>query len=389
MGQDAVRVLSEKGVFENAVLALEKGNASKAERLIRENLNKAIPEHIQFRLYIRNQLSVYPTTNSNWEDLYENIGDRTITNFQYSVPAKENYFRVLAWTPESGEKKFVDNISNMRPLWYIKKTDDEKNFRDNVQREDANNNDHEYYDAVFIPDADLQFSSDTIDSLKTFAEKGRLVVSGSTLYKNQNTVRSDDLDLTSTFGIHNWDDDPNDHDIRRHDLEDLESNYGIDIKMYCQPIKAPNLHHQILYGFTPIDNLGYEGDNLYTYDDFQDTTSEAFSYLDSSQIIESYEFHDGDDDVDYNHSEADVLTNWGHYPEDQMLDACGLIVNNTTPTDESGKAIFIPANVTQTVSRGASTYKWLRLTANSISGKSGYELFHDPITISLWKGEGL
>ncbi len=392
VGQDAVRALSEKGVFENAVLALENGRISKAERLLRENLNKAMPEHTQFKLFIRDQLLIYPTKNEDeWENLYENIEDRTVANLQYSVPAQENYFRVLTWENETREETLVDNINTMRPLWFMEKVSDQATFQYEIERTDNDGNSFEYYDTVFIPDADIEFSEDTIDALKNFAKHGRLVVAGDTLYNNQDTVHDDDEDLTPTFGIYDWDDDGYyNHDIRRHDYSDFTLE-GVE-KMYCQPIKAPKLHHPILYGFTPIDNLSYDGDYVYTYDDYRDPIYNGVGYLNYSDLIESHEFHDSAtaDDVDYDHNNAHVLTNWGHGPEDQRLATCGVIVNNEHPTTgDDVKAIFIPANVAQTVNRDESAYKWLRLTANSLSGTGGYELFHDPITISLWRGEGL
>lgn len=152
--------------------------------------------------------------------------------------------------------------------------------------------------------------------------------------------------------------------------------------MYAQPVHAEvNLDHPILYGFTPIDNLEYSGDHVYTYDDFMDYHPSV------DNPMHSEEYHDTDYIADYDKNTAKVLTNWGHYPEDQLLDLSGLIVNQ--PDDWAGAAVFINANVVQTVNENASPYKWLRLTANSISGEGGYNLFHEPITLSLWKGEGI
>lgn len=389
LGGDAIRILSIKGSFENAVLALEAADYEKAEKILRENLKKVLPEHIQFRLYIRNQLSVYPTESNNWENLYENIKDRTVSNFQFTVPAKENYFRVLAWTPETREDKFIDDLGRMRPLWYIKKVTGEGNLEENIEKRDEDGNKYEFYNAVFIPDADIQFSSDTIEALKNFADHGRLVMGGDSLYNNQDSVNGNATNLTEKFGIHNLNDDPNGHDIRKLDRDDLEdyirnqaTSYFWELKMYAQPVYADaHLDHPILYGFTPIDNLGYAGDNVYTFDDYADQVNP------SGDPTYSVEVHDSNqDDGDYDTSTAKVLTNWGHYPEDQCLDLCGLITNDTG----DGVGIFIGANLVQNViDKNKSSYKWLRLTANSISGEGGYNLFHDPITLSLWRGEGL
>lgn len=390
--QDAVKVLSMKGTFEKAVLEMEAADYDEAEKVLRENLKIALPEHTQFRLFIRNQLSVYPTDNSKWDDLYENLDDRTVSNFHFSVPAKENYFRTLAWTPENREENFVDNISEMRPLWYIKKVKNEDNFVENVKKKDKDGNSYEFYDAVFIPDADILFREETLEALKNFATNGRLVVSGDTLYNNQNTVNDNASNFTETFGIYDENDDPDGHDIRRWNrttLEDERETNNPDnfwgLKMYAHPIDAEkNLNHPILYGFTALDNLAYEGNYVYTYDDFLDTCVVDNPYL-------SDEYHDPyQTDADYDTSTAEVLTNWGHYPEDQALDLCGLIINDPTPNKDEGVAVFIGANVVQNVAeKNKSPYKWLRLTANSISGSKGYKLFHSPIILSLWNGEGL
>lgn len=395
VGQDAIRVLNMEGTFEDAILAMEAADKPRAERIIRENLNKALPDHIQFKLYIRDQLSVFPTDGNEdkWEDLYENAKDRTVTNFLSKVPAKENYFRVLAWTPEPREEDFVDNIQDIRPLWYIKKTTNLESFVDNIEKEDEEGN--PFYDAIFIPDADIQFSPGTIQSLIDFAEQhGRLAVAGDTLYNNQNTVNSDAANFTDIFGIRDEDDDPSGHDVRKQDRDDLEydirhnyylGEYFWELKMYVQPVHpASDLDHPILYGFTPIDDLGYAGDNVYTYDDYYDTLIGERSWDWFIPRGGTHE-HDSGNDTDCDLDTAKVLTNWGRYPEDQCLDLSGLIVNE--PSDWNGVAVFIGANVVQTVNRGASPYKWLRLTANSISGKRGYQLFNEPITLSLWKRE--
>ncbi len=390
--RDAVKILTLKGAFENAVLEMEAADYEEARKVLRENLKVALPEHTQFRLFIRDQISVYPSDNDKWDNLYENIKDRTVSNFLFTVPAKENYFRTLAWTPENREENFVDNISEMRPLWYIKKVTDERNLKENIEKEDANGNDYEFYDAVFIPDADIGFSWETIEALKNFAEYGRLIVAGDTLYNNQDTTNDNASNFTEVFGIYNFNDDPTGHDIRQQDRSSLESDiesqsdpdFFNGLKMYAQPINAKsNLDHPLLYGFTPIDNLGYEGDYVYTYDDYVDTGE-------VSQINNIEEHDSTQNDADYDTSTAKVLTNWGHYPEDQTLDLCGLITNDTTPNKSAGRAVFIGANIVQNVmDKNKSSYKWLRLTANSISGSEGYELFHDPITLSLWRGEGI
>lgn len=363
INEDTIIALTWNGTFENALKAMEQTEYDEAERIIRENLKAILPKHIQFRLTIGKQLTVYPTDSAGWNNVYENAKDRIVSNQLSSVPSTENFFRLLTWVPEQDENQFVENISGRRPLWYIEKCTNETNFRENIKKQDENGVQYEFYDAVFIPDADIQFSNDTIEDLKNFSGHGRLIVAGDTLWQNQNT-----LEFYKTFGLTN--DDPGD-EITRVDEDDYSDIDDLYIRP--APFEPKALNHPIIVNFAAMQKLRYEGEHIYYYESFSD----AGSY----------------NDFDTNNALA--LACWGYYPEahEWSIPWLGPIINDTTGNgDPRGDkvAVFINANIVQNnIQADVDSYEWYMFTIHAISGTGGYPYSQKPIKLSLWKGEGL
>ncbi len=394
---DALRVLVLNGTTDRALNLMKEGaDKNKIRKVFRENLNEIFSDEIKFRLSIgENQIVVYPGSNvTYWENVYENAKNRTISSQLASVSPDENYFRALAWAPETREERFVDNMSERRPYWYIKKItnrSEQSKFRDEIKKK-KNNEEYEYYDAVFIPDADIQFQSDTIDELQSFADKGRLVIGGRTLYLNEDVRNPDVSNFTQTFGIINKNDDPptNNQDIREWDRESLKNEIESDVTgrfdgffmVVCPTQNAISRYENpLIKNFTPIQRIDYRGDNVYTFDDFKDATTVSNPDFSTEQ-------HDpSQPDIDWDTNTAKVLTQWSHYvSEDQAPDLAGLITNDTSPGTEEGAAVFIGANFVQNViEENVSSDEWYKLVMNSISGSGGYEFFNRPIKLSIWK----
>ncbi|KXB06642.1 hypothetical protein AKJ52_01890 [candidate division MSBL1 archaeon SCGC-AAA382C18] len=400
---DALRVLVLNGTTDRALNMMKEGkDKNKIRKVFRENLNEIFSDEIKFRLSIgENQIVVYPGSNvTYWDNVYENVKNQAVSSQLASVSPDENYFRALAWTPENREQRFVDNMLERRPYWNIKKItnrSEQSKFRDEIKKK-KNNEEYEHYDAVFIPDADIPFETATIDELQSFAENGRLVVGGSTLYQNQNSISSNSTnDFTETFGIYNKDDDPDnpggsgddilrwDRDYLRNEIEDdvddEDGRFDGFFMVVCPTRNAISRYENpLIKNFTPIQRIDYEGDNVYTFDDFKDATTVSNPRF-------SIEKHDPDQsDIDWDINTAKVLTQWSHYvSEDQAPDLAGLITNDTSPGTEEGDAVFIGANFVQNViDENVSSDLWYKLVMNSISGSGGYEFFNRPIRLSLW-----
>ncbi len=229
-------------------------------------------------------------------------------------------------------------------------------MRENTIKSDEGGNPYEFYDAVFIPDADITFSTDTVNRLKKFSEHGRLIFGGSTLYLNQNVSS-----LREHFGITD--------DIEERD--DNTQDGGVTITdMYAWHTDF-NFDHPIVRQFVISHRLEYRGDHIYKYGGEVGTEEGQSSGYDIS---------------------AEVLTSWGDQPESSHLVWNGIIANDPTGGESpqgQNITVYLNMNIAQTaISENTDPYEWLMLAIRSISGGK-YEYYYEPVKLLLWRGEGV
>jgi hypothetical protein len=333
---DALRVLTLTGPMDNAIQAVSQLEYEEAEQILRESLRKILPKEMQFKLSM-GDLTVYPSDSSDWENIFKNLGDRTASSQLSPLPLEENYLRVLAWVPEDRENWFMDKIHEERPKWAVTKITSSNPDNEDKFRGEINN-----HDAVFIPDAERDFTDATITALDTFTlNGGRLVVGGDTLFNNT------DFNFRRwTFGI-----------INNLDRRDPTAWGGIEDMYIWHP--EHNFDHLIVRPFVISYKVDYDGDWIYHYGD------STFA---------------GDG---YDQSTATVLSSWGDAPESGRLHWNGIIVNNRG----DGTAVFFNMNFVQSAESGVGTSDWVKLAARAIEG--GYYLRYQPIRLHVWRGEGV
>lgn len=340
---DAARVITLNGAIDNAIWAMKIGNSPEAKRILRDNLIKVLPERFEFKLSIgENRLTVYPDNThcqSFWEKKFENAFNRaTMTQVSPTAP-KENYWRVLTWIDHTRENLFMENMQEMRPQWGVTKIfGNEKAFEENIKE-----NNYDAFDAIFIPDADLDFDSETINAIKNFCnDGGRLVAGGSSLFNNS--------DLLGTFGITS--------SLDRRDPNNYE---GIEDMYIWHP--EHNFNHPIIEPFVVSYRVKYGGRYVYYYGD--------------SQVGDGY-----------NSTSATVLSSWGDAPESTRLYWNGIIANDVIDADPTGSntAVFFNMDFVQSYSNGVGAYEWVKLAVRAAGSGSRYLKFR-PVKLHIWRRE--
>lgn len=182
---DALEVMQLTGALDNIVTFVKSGSTENAENLAREQLDKILPNGVQFKLVIGdNRLTVYPSAAAGWSTTFSNAKELATATRISTLPPEEN-FRVLAWLDDDNDNVFMNEIERYMG-WQVTRTSDEAFFRDEILKWDtAVWPNQRYYKAVFIPDAQRNFGATTESRLDLFSRTiGRLVVGGDTLWNN-------------------------------------------------------------------------------------------------------------------------------------------------------------------------------------------------------------
>jgi len=189
---DALEVIQLTGALDNIVTFVKHRDNAKAENLARTELRKILPAEVQFKLVVGSEnnprLAVYPSDTgkrAKWNKAWDNTTERATATRMSILSPSGRPFRVLVWIDDALDNAFVDEVTRCTG-WEVTKTSDETFFRNEILRWDTAVTPNErYYKAVFIPDAQRDFSAETESSLVTFSLYiGRLVVGGDTMWND-------------------------------------------------------------------------------------------------------------------------------------------------------------------------------------------------------------
>lgn len=210
---DALEVLELTGVMDIITNYIRQGYPENAEYLAETQLRKILPNEIQFRLVIGDENSprldnVFstPGKHEEWITAFKNVNEMAKAVKVTTLPLKR--LRVLAWV-ENDDEEFIFQLLVNAGI-DIKKTNAITEFWNEVDTAIANwQPGHPYYDAIFIPDAEIDLAPNGLASkiidLVTYQKlDGRIVVGGSTLYHNCQLEETDGF-LWESLGIR-WDD---------------------------------------------------------------------------------------------------------------------------------------------------------------------------------------
>ncbi|MFP4005415.1 MAG: hypothetical protein ACLFUR_01695 [Candidatus Hadarchaeia archaeon] len=178
IAEDALRVLSYDGVLQEAQRLMDNGESGKASQILRENLRDLLPDRLQFRVDLGDELEVYPTVETGWSDIYDNLANvSTITSVRPGAGGEGTYdysdmtdFHVLGVYQGDEARIFMEEIESTDdsgPNWRIENINGaEEQIQDNIDS----------YDAVFLCDVrDLHQEDDTAPQLLDFSLNNVLV----------------------------------------------------------------------------------------------------------------------------------------------------------------------------------------------------------------------
>jgi len=245
---DALETMLLTNSMDNVIDLVIEGDNKGAEDLARAELQKVLPGEVQFKLVIGEgpnpYLRVYPSDDeARWENAFRTSAEVAVATRITPRLRKVVTARVLAWLDDPLDEVFMDEVE-LGTGWYVKRTNDELEFSDELKFRSEN------YNVVFIPDAEVQFSATTVSSLVTYnLFGGKLVVGGDTL-KNNDTGFCDVLWLL--LG-----------------LQRPPAGWGKPRSLIGQPefnyMRIFDTTDNITADYTVGDNIGYSGENYYQY----------------------------------------------------------------------------------------------------------------------------
>lgn len=185
---DALEVLQLTGTMDSVVNYMKLGYVENAENIAEAELRQILPREIQFRLVIGDVNNprldnIFPTSrkNAEWKAAFQNAKELATAVRVSTLPPK-NRLKVLAWV-DNDDEEFMQqlvmssNIDN-------KSVNDITAFWNEINTALVNwQPGHPYYDAVFIPDAEVDLAPGSLASkiadLVVYQKRdGRLVVGG-------------------------------------------------------------------------------------------------------------------------------------------------------------------------------------------------------------------
>lgn len=249
---DGLHVLAMKGTTGKALQLLEKGDVQGCKRVLRENLRATLPDNIHFRLKIENRLTVY--SSDYWKDRFDEVKERVGATYIGATSPWAN-FRLLAWIDDDYENEFLSQISESN--WIVYSTSEESDFENQISRREEDGD--YYYDAIFIPDADIDFGDLTGWKLEDFSEteNRRLIAGGDTIYNNP--------DLDGLFGVYYRGRERNDDDYWNEDYDMVLWNtedYILEPYVRGHLIPYPESSWQerwYYHDYDPDDGISYLG----------------------------------------------------------------------------------------------------------------------------------
>jgi len=182
---DALETMSLTGSMDNIADLVIRGQIDQAKALARQELEKVLPEEVQFKLVIGPEnnpdLVVYPSDGANWDNAFNNAGERAVA--ARVLPRRPITKHVLAWIDDPLDEAFMDEVQE-GTNWEVTRVSTDSAFRSQILR--SNPQGGLYYDVIFVPDDNtVRWSQTTKNRLLTYnANKGRLAFGGMTLYKN-------------------------------------------------------------------------------------------------------------------------------------------------------------------------------------------------------------
>ncbi|MEM3421937.1 MAG: hypothetical protein QW315_06755 [Candidatus Hadarchaeum sp.] len=212
---DALEVLQLTGTMDEIINYVRQGYPENAEYLAETQLRKILPAEIQFRLIIGDENNprldnVFSThgKNEEWLVAFQNVNEMAKAIGITTLPRKR--IKVLAWVDNNDEEFIFQLLVNAGID--LKKVNTITEFWNEVDTAIAKwQPGHPYYDAIFIPDAEIDLApngltSKIIDLVIYQKCEGRIVVGGSTLYYNCQVEETDGY-LWESLGIL-WNDSP-------------------------------------------------------------------------------------------------------------------------------------------------------------------------------------
>ena len=189
---DALETMSLTGSMDNIADLVIRGQINQAKALARQELEKVLPEEVQFKLVIGPEnnpnLVVYPSDGANWDNAFRNAGERAVA--AHVLPRRPITQHVLAWIDDPLDNAFMDEVQK-GTNWEVTRVSTDAAFRSQILR--LNPAGGLYYDVIFVPDDNtVVWSQSTKKNLLTYNTlKGRLVFGGMTLYKNCYPIKGD------------------------------------------------------------------------------------------------------------------------------------------------------------------------------------------------------
>jgi len=349
---DALEVLQATATLNSIVNYVGMGELGNAENLGRNELRKLLPAEIQFKLVIGDdRLTVYPSETLGWENAFSNAKELAVAIRMMILPSEENY-RVLAWLDDDNDRAFMDEIEKTTG-WKVTRTSDEAFFRNEILKWDNLNPPHRYYKAVFIPDAQRNFSSTTENNLVTFARcAGRLVVGGDTLWYNRQADGS--LSVPSLYEV-----------------------LGVDSSYVGRPsLKAQNTGMHVMEDNHPITTSPYYICYRVAY---SGATYRIYVYRPSSAVA----------------NVTKVLAQWDNLPAEEGIDAPpwrGIIFRDNyvegEPDREGTGVLFNMRWAQSAMGANVGREDWVTMARRAIYwGETNWTF--KPITLYVWRGEAV
>jgi len=346
---DALEVLRITGTMDAIVNYLRQGYPENAENLAEIELRKILPREIQFRLVIGDENNprldnIFPTPgrHAEWIAAFQREKETAKAILVTTLPPRER-LKVLAWV-DNNDEEFINQLIIATGI-NIKIVNEVATFWNEVDTAIVNwQPGHPYYDAVFIPDAEVDLApgalATKISDLVIYQKHdGRVVVGGSTLYYNLQLAYADGY-LWESLGVL-W--DPS-----------------------LKEISGP-----------PMDNL-------------QITNSDSFVTM---------PYRNGDI-IEYNSSYSQyiytpldpswVFAKWEDVPEGITAPLCGIIVrpagyNHSWIGPLPQPAVLFNMRFAQSATDAENpmgTADWITLTKRAL----GYEEVLEEISLYVWRG---
>ncbi len=346
---DALEAAIQTGSLENILSLVRHGDYEDAKALAQSEFRRILPMEVQFKLVIGdNRLTVYPSDEAEWGDAFLGAEEIAAAARMSTFPPRRRPYRVLAWLDDDEDRAFMDEVERCTG-WEVTRTDRESFFRKEILRWDTTVSPPErYYHAVFIPDAQRNFTGSTESNLVTFSLYiGRLVVGGDTLWYNS---PPDTWWFYEVLGV----------DYRYIGRPPLDNRHtGMHIIEDDHPITASPYY--ISY------RVDYAGENYYLY------------VYRSPLLVGGV---------------TTVLAQWDNVPTVGGIDAPpwrGIIFRDEYVTGELGRkgigVLFNMRFAQSAMDANVGKDDWVTLVRRAICSDDAWEF--EPITLYTWRGEAV